>query len=74
MLTTFVACGFFLHDLPAWVFTRRMLPPGATIVRFLFGSGAVLVNGRTWTSPNDRWRCGLRSTAPIWPARSLSCY
>jgi hypothetical protein len=26
MLATFVACGFFVHDLPAWVFSRRILP------------------------------------------------
>jgi hypothetical protein len=31
MLATFAVCGFLLHDLPAWVFTRRVLPPGATI-------------------------------------------
>lgn len=24
MLITFVACGFVLHDLPAWLFTRRV--------------------------------------------------
>ncbi len=42
MLTTFVACGFLLHDLPAWVFTRAVLPPGATIAFMMFGLGAVL--------------------------------
>jgi len=41
MLITFVACGFFLHDLPAWVFSRRILPPGATIAFLMFGLGAV---------------------------------
>jgi hypothetical protein len=38
---TFVLCGF-LHDLPAWVFTRRVLPPGATVTFIMFGLGAVL--------------------------------
>jgi hypothetical protein len=45
MLSTFVACGFLLHDLPAWVFSRRVLPPGATIAFFLFGLGAVASDG-----------------------------
>jgi D-alanyl-lipoteichoic acid acyltransferase DltB (MBOAT superfamily) len=42
MLATFVVCGFLLHDLPAWVATRRVLPPGATIAFIMFGLGAVL--------------------------------
>jgi D-alanyl-lipoteichoic acid acyltransferase DltB (MBOAT superfamily) len=42
MMLTFVACGFLLHDLPAWLFTRQVLPPGATIAFFLFGIGAVI--------------------------------
>ena len=42
MLATFVVCGFALHDLPAWVFTRRVLPPGATIAFVMFGLVAVL--------------------------------
>lgn len=42
MLTTFVACGFLLHDLPAWAVSRRVLPPGATITFVLFGIGAVI--------------------------------
>jgi D-alanyl-lipoteichoic acid acyltransferase DltB (MBOAT superfamily) len=41
ILATFVACGFFLHDLPAGAFSRRILPPGATIAFFMFGLGAV---------------------------------
>jgi D-alanyl-lipoteichoic acid acyltransferase DltB (MBOAT superfamily) len=41
MLITFVACGFLLHDLPAWVFTGRVLPPGAAITFFMFGLGAI---------------------------------
>src|SRR5215471_11404482 len=42
MLITFVACGLVLHDLPAWLLTRRLLAPGATIAFSLFGLGAVL--------------------------------
>lgn len=42
MLITFVACGLVLHDLPAWLLTRRLLAPGATIAFSLFGIGAVL--------------------------------
>jgi D-alanyl-lipoteichoic acid acyltransferase DltB (MBOAT superfamily) len=42
MLATFVACGFLLHDLPAWAFARRALPPGATIAFVLFGLGTIV--------------------------------
>jgi predicted small integral membrane protein len=42
MLTTFVVCGFLLHDLPAWAFARRALPPGATIAFALFGLGTIV--------------------------------
>jgi len=42
MLATFVVCGFVLHDLPAWLATRRLLPPGATIAFAMFGLGAIL--------------------------------
>jgi D-alanyl-lipoteichoic acid acyltransferase DltB (MBOAT superfamily) len=42
MMATFVFCGFALHDLPAWVASRRVLPPGATITFVLFGLGAIL--------------------------------
>ncbi len=42
MLITFVACGLLLHDLPAWLLTWRVLPPGATIAFFMFGVGAIL--------------------------------
>lgn len=40
-LITFLACGFLLHDVPAWVFSRRVLPPGGTIAFLLFGVVAV---------------------------------
>jgi uncharacterized membrane protein YeaQ/YmgE (transglycosylase-associated protein family) len=42
MVATFVICGFLLHDLPAWAFARKALPPGATIAFVLFGVGAVV--------------------------------
>ncbi len=42
ILLTFVAAGFLLHDLPAWLATRRVLPPGATIAFVLFGIGAIV--------------------------------
>jgi D-alanyl-lipoteichoic acid acyltransferase DltB (MBOAT superfamily) len=41
MLSTFAACGFLLHDLPAWAFSRRILPPGATIAFLMFSLGAI---------------------------------
>lgn len=42
VLLTFIACGFVLHDVPAWLFARRVLPPGATIAFVFFGVGAVI--------------------------------
>jgi hypothetical protein len=53
LLATFVVCGFALHDLPAWVFARRVLPPGATIAFVLFALVVVLseslhMNLSTW--------------------------
>jgi hypothetical protein len=42
MLVTFIACGFLLHDLPAWLIARRALPPGATITFALFAAGAIV--------------------------------
>ena len=42
MLITFVACGFVLHDLPAWLVPWRILPPGATIAFVIFGIGTIL--------------------------------
>lgn len=56
MLATFAVCGFLLHDLPAWVFTRRVLPPGATIAFVMFGLGAIFgewfhMNLSSWPVP-----------------------
>jgi MBOAT, membrane-bound O-acyltransferase family len=63
MLSTFIACGFFLHDLPAWVFSRRILPPGATIAFFMFGVGAVA---------SDRFKMDLsRQPVPVRAAINL---
>ncbi len=59
MLSTFIACGFLLHDLPVWVLTGRVLPPGATIAFTMFGMGALL---------GERFHMDL-STSPI-PARA----
>ena len=54
VLATFVVCGFVLHDLPLWVSTRKVLPPGATIAFLMFGLVAVL---------SERFRMDLSS----WP-------
>lgn len=40
-LSTFLVCGFVPHDLPTWILTRRILPPGATIAFVPFGLGAI---------------------------------
>jgi hypothetical protein len=42
VLLTFVLCGFLLHDVPAWIVVRRVLPPGATITFVLFGLGVII--------------------------------
>ncbi len=42
VLATFILCGFLLHDVPAWLAVRRVLPPGATITFVLFGLGVVI--------------------------------
>lgn len=42
MLTTFLFCGFALHDIPAWIATRRVLPPGATIAFAMFAVVALV--------------------------------
>ena len=41
VMLTLATCGFVLHDLPAWAFTRRVLPPGATITFILLGLGVI---------------------------------
>lgn len=40
-LLTFIACGSLLHDVPAWIVARRLLPPGATVAFILFALGAI---------------------------------
>ena len=62
MVATFVVCGFVLHDLPAWAFTRRVLPPGATIAFAMFGLGAVL---------SERFHMNL-SSWPVWARAAIN--
>ena len=65
MLITFVACGFVLHDLPAWLVTWRVLPPGATIAFFMFGIGTIL--GERLHMDLSRW--------PVWGRATINvCY
>jgi hypothetical protein len=62
ILITFVACGFVLHDLPAWLVTWRVLPPGATIAFFMFGIGTIL---------GERLRMDL-SNWPVWGRATIN--
>jgi len=39
VMSTFVFAGLAMHDLPAWIVTRRVLPPGGTIAFTFFGLG-----------------------------------
>jgi hypothetical protein len=41
VMATFVFAGLVMHDLPAWIASRRVLPPGGTIAFTLFGAGLV---------------------------------
>jgi D-alanyl-lipoteichoic acid acyltransferase DltB (MBOAT superfamily) len=41
VMATFLFAGLILHDLPAWLVTRRILPPGGAIAFTLFGAGLV---------------------------------
>jgi D-alanyl-lipoteichoic acid acyltransferase DltB (MBOAT superfamily) len=59
-MVTFVLCGFALHDVPAWVITRRILPPGATIAFVLFGLGAVVSDA--FHMDMSRWSFAGRAT------------
>jgi len=63
MLITFVACGFVLHDLPAWLVTWRILPPGATIAFFMFGIGTILGEGLHMDL--SRWPVWARATINV---------
>ena len=42
VLLIFLLCGFLLHDVPAWILVRRVLPPGATIAFTLFALGVII--------------------------------
>src|SRR6266542_3934717 len=61
LMTTFTACGFVLHDLPAWAVTRRVLPPGGTIASILFGLGLVL--SEALHMDISRWPVPVRAVA-----------
>jgi hypothetical protein len=39
---TFLACGFFLHDLVGWLLARQVRAPEMSVVFLLFGGGVVL--------------------------------
>jgi hypothetical protein len=54
-----VLCGFLLHDLPAWVVVRRVLPPGATIAFTLFGLGVLV--GEALRMDLSRWPVAARA-------------
>jgi hypothetical protein len=38
-MSTFLFAGLAMHDLPAWIVTRRLLPPGGTIAFTFFAVG-----------------------------------
>jgi hypothetical protein len=42
VMATFVFAGLVMHDLPAWIVTRRVFPPGGTIAFTLFGVGLIV--------------------------------
>jgi len=60
---TFVSCGLFLHDIPAWWFARRILPPGATIA-FLFFALVVVVSDALHMNLSA-WPVWARATANL---------
>lgn len=51
---TFLVCGFVVHDVPAWAFTTRILPPGATIA-FLFFGGLLVISEALRSRAGCRW-------------------
>jgi D-alanyl-lipoteichoic acid acyltransferase DltB (MBOAT superfamily) len=62
-VTTFVSCGLILHDVPAWLFTRRILPPGATIAFLLFG--VVVVVSDALHMDLSQWPVWARATTNL---------
>ncbi len=62
VMTTFVFAGLVMHDLPAWVVTRRVLPPGGTIAFTLFGAG-LLASERAGVDMSSR---------PAWVRASIN--
>ena len=63
VMITFVFCGFLLHDVPAWIITRRILPPGATIAFMLFGLGVVV--SEAVRMDLSRWPVAARAVANV---------
>lgn len=63
VMLTFIACGFVLHDVPAWIFAARPLPPGATVAFALFG--AVLLISEALGMDLTQWPVGARATANL---------
>jgi D-alanyl-lipoteichoic acid acyltransferase DltB (MBOAT superfamily) len=66
LLTTFVLCGFCLHDLPAWAVTRRVLPPGATIAFMFFGLGVLISEALGMDLSRRPVAAGPRPTSRTW--------
>lgn len=73
MMATFVACGFLLHDLPAWAFARRVLPPGATIASPCSVSVRFSATGSIWICRHGRSWPGPPSMSPTWQDVSVPC-
>ncbi len=63
MMVTFITCGFLLHDIPAWLLTRRVLAPGATLAFAMFGLGAVI--GDRFEMDLSLWSTWSRATANV---------
>ena len=55
-MATFIFAGLVLHDLPAWLVLRRVLPPGGTVAFTLFGAGVLV---------GEQLRVDL-SRQPVW--------
>ncbi len=56
-------CGLILHDIPAWLVVRRVLPPGATIAFTLFGLGVIL--SEAFDMDLSRWPVAGRAAVNV---------